>query len=516
MLIGVIVLPNTLSSANAAPTPLVIGIPSFPSSWDQDFVGFDLVALALYKNIYPYLIDYDVKLVAGKSVLDTEKIIPSFAKSFTSDSSGKIWTLVLEPGMKFPSGNEMTSTDVKWSKDRAFAAQANVAGIYRNIGLTKPEQVVVVDKYTVRFDQAFASQMTLQIQAISLFIFDSKLVKSHATASDPWAKEWVAKNPQNGGYFNVESFKQGQEIVLVANPNYTGASRPKISKIILKVIDSAASRRLQLEKGDIDIALGLSRSDLTDMKKKKLVKVISAPSNEIVAIQLNTSVAPLDNKKLRQALAFAIPYTTIISKIYGRDARRAQSTIPLDMPGSSEAGYPYTLNLVKAKKLMVESGVKAASTEFAYAISDREQEQLGILLQNAFKKIGVTLKLTPLDPATFGDRRGKKNIPMQISSGQMWVNDVEYLLSTSFVKGAWLNYANYQNARIEEIFAKSHTTGNQIERLKMWAEVESILSDEVPWLMLAQPNFNLAVKKSVTGWVQPDDGLFRLRYLSKP
>lgn len=515
LLMGVIVIPGGVQAANAAPSTLVVGVPSFPGSWDQDYVGFDLVALSLYKNIYPYMIDYSVKTVAGKSVQNPENIIPTFAESFKADSSGKVWTLKLKKGIKFPSGNEMTSADVKWSKDRAFAAKANVAGVYRNIGLTAPDQVVVVDKYTVRFDQTFANPMTPQIQAISLFVFDSVLVKSHATASDEWAKDWVAKNPQAGGYYNVDSFIQGQEIVLVANPQYPGADKPLTQKIILKVIPSSANMRLQLEKGDIDIALGLPSSDIVALKKNNDINVISSPSNTTDEIQLNTNIAPLNNRKVRQAIAFAIPYGTLINAVYNKDARTAQSPFPIEMPGSSKKGYPYRYSLSKAKELMSEAGVSGITTEFAYASSDVNQAKLGVIIQASLERIGIKLKLTPLDPATLSARRTKKDIPMQIASGQQWVNDVEYLLSTSFTKTSFLNYANFSNAEIDTIFAKSHTVGSPAERLKLWTRVQDILANEVPWIMLAQPNFNLPVGKTVKGWVQPVDGLFRLQYLSK-
>ena len=515
LLLGVVVAPSGVTAANAASSTLVIGVPSFPGSWDQDYVGFDLVALSLYKNIYPYMIDYSVKTVAGKSVQNPEKIIPTFAKSFEADKSGKVWTLKLKEGIKFPSGNELTSADVKWSKDRAFAAKANVAGVYRNIGLTESKQVVVVDKYTVRFDQTFANPMTPQIQAISLFVFDSVLVKSHATDSDPWAKDWVAKNPQDGGYYNVESFIQGQEIVLAANPQYPGADKPLTQKIILKVIPSSANMRLQLEKGDIDVALGLPSSDIAALKKNGKVNVITSPSNITDEIQLNTNIAPLNNKLVRQAIAYAIPYGSLRNAVYNGDARRAQSPFPIEMPGSTKKGYPYSYSLAKAKALMSKAGVSGLTSEFAYTNSDVNQAKLGVIIRASLARIGIKLKLTPLDPATLSSRRANKDIPMQIASGQQWVNDVEYLLSTSFTKTSFLNYANYSNAEIDAIFEKSHTVGSSKKRLKLWATVQNILADDVPWIMLAQPNFNLPVGTQVKGWVQPVDGLFRLQYLSK-
>ncbi len=507
--------PSSSAGTSGPSGTLTFAVPSFPGSWDQDFVGFDLVALAMYKNAMPYLVDYGVSDVDGGKIQDTENIMPSFAESFTADESGKVWTLKLRKGVKFPSGNEMTADDVKWSKDRAFAAQANVAGIYRLIGLTKPEQVTAVDQYTVTFEQDIASAMAPQIQAICLYVYDSVECKKHATDADPWAKDWVAKNPQDGGYYNVERFTQDQEIVLAANPSYPGPDPVKLATIRMPVVSSTANLRLQLQNGDVDVAMGLSRRDIQDLKQQSGIKVISSPNNELVAIQMSVTSAPFDDVKVRQAFAYAIPYEQIINNIFDGDARAVKSPIPLDMPGYSEKGYPYTYDLDKAKDLLSQAGKSSLKTELVIEANNDEQQQLGVLIANEMKKIGVSLSLTPLDPATLADRRAKHSIPMQLTYGQDWVNDVEYHLSISLTKDAYLNYSNYSNPEIEDLFAKSHTMSDQAERLKMWERVQEILAEDVPWLVLCQPNFNLPVREGVSGWVQPVDGLFRLRYLTK-
>jgi len=505
--------PSSSSSGGAKSSTLKIAVSSYISSWDQDFVGFDLTALMLYKNVFPYMIDYGVKTVGGSKILDTENIMPTFAESFEPDAEQKVWTLKLRKGVKFPSGNELKAADVKWSKDRAFAAQANVAGIYRTIGLTKPEQVVVVDDYTVEFHQEFPSALTRQIQAISLYVFDSVEAKKHATDADPWAKEWFAKNPPTGGYFNVTKATQGQEIELTANDAYPGPDPAKTKTIRISVVPAAANQRLQLQAGDIDIALGANPRDIRDLKKTSGVAVLSAASNSQVAIQMSTTTAPFDDVNVRKALAYATPYEQIIKNVYGGDARPTKSVVPLDMPGYSEKGYPYTYDIDKAKAALAASGRTSISSELVFQTDNDEQQQIAVLVQSEARKAGIELKLTPLDPATLADRRGKKNIPLQITSGQLWVNDVEYMLATSFVQGANLNYANYTNPKIEQIYQQSHTTVDTSARNQLWAQVQDIMAEDVPWVVICQPNFNLPVRESVAGWVQPMDGLARLRYL---
>ena len=365
----------------------------------------------------------------------------------------------------------------------------------------------------MKFTQEFPSSLSPQIQAISMYVFDSKLAQENATADDEWAQDWMSKTPVGGGRFNVESAEPGQAIVLVANPDFAGTDPALVSRIEMPIIDNVGTRRLQLESGDIDIAMGLSRQDITDLASTEGITVISSPSNVLVKIDMNTTAAPFDDVNVRKALAYALPYEQIINNVYGGDARRANSPIPLDMPGNSATGYPYDTDIDAAKAALAAAGVPSVEAELIYGAGDVEQEQLAILVASAVAEAGFTLTPTPLDPATLAERRGAKTIPLQITSGQFWVDDVEYVLATSLTDGAFLNYANYVNPEIEDIFTQSHTTTDEAARMDMWARVQEILAEDVPQAVIAQPSFNLPVRSTVSGWVQPVDGLFRLQYL---
>ena len=465
------------------------------------------------KNCYPFMIEYGVKEQGGARVMDTGNVVPVFAESWEGDAQGKVWTLKVRKGVKFPSGNEMTARDVKWSKDRAFAAKANVAGVYRLIGLAEAGQVEVVDDYTVRFTQSQPSDLSNHIQIICLFVYDSEELKKHATADDPWAKEWATKNPQSGGAYNVVDYKAGQEIVLEANPSFP-LDAPRVKRVKLQVIPAPANRRLLLEKGEIDIALGLSRRDIDDLRGASGIKVISSPSNEFVFMPMAMGTPPFDNPLVRQAMAHVVPYDAIVANVYNGNARRSTSPVPLDMPGHSPAGYPFGFDIDKAKALLAEAGMaEGFESEIAVLAGDVAQERAAVLVSSAARQAGIELKVTPLDPGTLFQRRSEKTLPLQIANGQMWVNDIEYLLAVCLTPTGFLNYAGYDSPRIVEIFQTLNTTSDRAARNVLFAEVQEILAKDVPWLVLAQPHFDLPVSSGVSGWVQPVDGLFRLRYL---
>jgi len=492
---------------------LTIAVPADLGGWDHDYLAFDLVGLAVMKNCYPFMIEYGVKEQDGARVMDTGTVEPVFAESWEGDAEGKVWTLKVRKGVTFPSGNEMTAHDVKWSKDRAFAAQANVAFVYRMIGLTEASQVEVVDDYTVRFTQSQPSDLSSHIQIISLFVYDSEELKKHATADDPWAKEWATKTPQSGGAYNVVDYKAGQEIVLEANPSFP-LDAPRVKRVKLQVIPAPANRRLLLEKGEIDIALGLSRRDIDDLRGADGINVISSPSNEFVFMPMAMGTPPFDNPLVRQAMAHVVPYDAIVANVYNGNARRSTSPVPLDMPGHSPTGYPFGFDIDRARALLAEAGMPDGfESEIAVLAGDVAQERAAVLVASAARQAGIELKVTPLDPGTLFQRRSDKTLPLQIANGQMWVNDIEYLLAVCLVPGAFLNYAGYDNPRIVEIFQTLNRTSDKAARNTLFTEVQEILAQDVPWLVLAQPHFDLPVSAGVSGWVQPVDGLFRLRYL---
>jgi peptide/nickel transport system substrate-binding protein len=508
--------PTRALGAPDASGTITIAVPTAPGSWDQDYLAFDLVGLALEKNYFPYLIDYPTRKAGTAVVQDTSRVVPVFAQSWTGSNGGRTWTLKLKRGVKFPSGNELTAQDVKWSKDRAFAAKANVAGVYSLIGLTRPEQVKVIDDYTIQFTQDYPSALSSHIQVISLYVFDSKLMQEHATSSDPWAKQWASQNPTNGGAYNVVSQTAGAEILLKANPQFRGTPKPSIETARFVIVPSAANRRLQLQRGDVELAIGLSRRDILQLRGKSGIKVIAGPSNEFVFIAMDVTKPPFNDRRVRQAMAWAIPYEAILRSVYQGDARASRSIVPLDMPGSSRVGYPYTYDTGRAKQLLSRAGKgNGFDTELVIGQGDPDQQQIAILVQSALKQVGVDLKIQALDPATLNDRRAKKQIQMQIASGQYWVNDVQYQVGTSLMPGGFLNYSNYNNAQIASLYNRSARLADQGKRRALFLEMQRILGRDVPWLMLGQPNFALPMRTSVSGWVQPVDNLFRLRYLRK-
>jgi peptide/nickel transport system substrate-binding protein len=326
---------------------------------------------------------------------------------------------------------------------------------------------------------------------ICLYIFDSKLMQEHATKDDPWAKAWAAQNPTNGGIYNLTSYQPGSSITMELNEGYPigsyGAPAKPYKTVQIEIVPDDTSRLLQLQRGAVDVAFSLSPQDIAKLASDTSVRVLNVPSDQYVSIPMDVTKAPFDNQKVRQAMAWAVPY--------------------------DEIRYPYTTDLAKAKSLLASAGMSSGfSTSLAIAAGDQTLEEIAVLLKANLAEIGVTLNIEELDPATLSADQTAKSLPMQITVGQLWVNDVQYLLSTSLIKGAFLNYSGYDNPAVQAIFEDFLKTTETAGRMALAAKLQAILAEDVPWLMLGQPNLQVPLRADLEGWLEGPDELFRLAF----
>ena len=214
--------------------------------------------------------------------------------------------------------------------------------------LTKPEQFVVVDDNTVRVDFLRKDRLTVPDLAVIVpAIYNSELVKKHASEKDPWGLEYTKQNTAGSGAYRVVSWNAGTEVILERNDKWTGGPLPKVRRIVWRMVPSAGNRRALLERGDADISYDLPNKDFVELKDMGKLNIVSTPySNGIQYIGMNVTKPPFDNLKVRQAVAYAIPYQKIMDAVLfglakpmfgaaagtpdrGRLAAAAQHTTPI-------------------------------------------------------------------------------------------------------------------------------------------------------------------------------------------
>lgn len=203
----------------------------------------------------------------------------------------------------------MTADDIVYWDERGLATQSGISWNLETAGIRSLEKVGPYE-ILIRFHRPLGLFFQLaRDQAWG--VIDSKEVQSHATDSDPWATEWLAKYNAGAGEFLVESWDPGVQMTLAANESYWDG-RPYFDKVILRVIPDSSTRAALLLRGDIDLAMGLSPDQLDALRDSEGVNVLTIPSRTEVVVILNNENLPFDDKRLRQALAYLVPQDEIV------------------------------------------------------------------------------------------------------------------------------------------------------------------------------------------------------------
>ena len=495
---------------------LIVGNENGPNSLDIHTVGANRQSYGVSWLAYDRLMTFGKKsLPNGATMYDYTRLEPELAESWQLASDGMSVLFKLRRNAKFHDGAPVTARDVKWSLDRAVTVGGFPTFQMKAGSLEKPEQFVVVDDYSIRVDFLRKDKLTLMDLAVPVpGVFNSELVKKHATEKDPWGLDWTKANTAGSGAYKVESWKPGQEIIYVRNDDWKSGRLPKIRRVVQREIPSAGNRRALLEKGDIDITYEMPPKDFLEMSQAGKVNVVTTPiENSLWYVGMNVTKPPFNNVKVRQAVAYAIPYDKIMdSAMYKRavkmwgDKDNKASGLAWPQP----TGYQY--DLAKAKALM-----KAAGAESGFEVTlsfDLGGATVGepacILIQEALGQIGIKCTIEKVPGANWRAALLKKDMPLILNRFGGWLNYPEYFFFWCYHgQNAVFNTMSYQNPAMDKLIDAARF---ESDRKKYQDDVYGFVNiafDEVPRVPLAQPNMDVAMQKSIKGYtywfhLQPD------------
>jgi peptide/nickel transport system substrate-binding protein len=448
---------------------------------------------------------------------DINALEPELAESWQTASDGMSATFKLREA-KFHSGRAVTAKDVKWSLDRAvsiggFASTQMAAG-----SMTKPEQFVAVDDRTFRIDFAQRDKLTMPDLAVTIpFVFDSELAIKNG-GGDPWAKDYLKNNIAGSGAFKVESWKPGTETIYVRNDDWASGARPTLRRIITRDIPSPSTRRALIERGDADISYGLPPKDFKDLAEGGKIRVAGIPvPNAIWYVALNSANPPFNDVRLRQAVAWAIPYEKLMSAaLYGRG-------VPMWGGGAhvTSAAWPqpspYHTDLAKAKALVAEAAPNGIATKLLFdAGSGTIAEPMAVLIQETLAQIGIKVEIEKIPGANFRGELNKKTAPMVINRFGGWLDYPDYFFFWNYHgNNSIFNIASYQNKAMDKLIDAARFAP---DKAAYETDVRGFLDlafADVPMVPICQPLHDVAMQKYMGGYQfwpcrEPD-----FRYLTK-
>ncbi len=497
------------ANAQAGSDTLVVVIGDGINSLDLHRQGTNRPSYQITVNIYDRLVRFGVKtLPDGTLSYDSTKIEPEVAESWSWSADGKSLSFKISDKAKFWDGTPITAEDVKWSFDRAVSLGGFPAVQMKAGSMTDPKQFVVVDSKTFRIDLPEFSKLTLPNLAVPVpFIINSKVAKAHATTADPWATEYLHKTPAGSGPFKVVRWDPGQQFVYERNDAWALGAKPALRRVIVREVPSAATRRALIERGDADFYMDVATKDAKELLAGGKVAVSGAPvDNCLHVLGLNLKFKPFDNVKVRQAIAWALPYESILSAAaYGRGKAMygASSAKPADI--SWPQPFPYSTNLDKARALLAEAGLaNGFETTLSYNLGLADwQEPTALLIQEALGRIGIKVKLEKIPGANWRTAAlVEKKLPMHLENFGGWLNYPDYYFFWAYKDGHLFNSSAYKNPEMESLVdATLKMPVDNPAYAKNVARMIEIAFTDVPRIPLYQPNLDAAHSKKVSGYV---------------
>jgi peptide/nickel transport system substrate-binding protein len=496
------------AKAQSRQETLLVITESGPNSLDIHTVGAIVPSYEVSWNCYDRLISHAMKpMPDGYDYYDRDKFVPELAEEWSiGDMSA---TFKLRKDATFHDGVPITAKDVKWSFDRAVTVGGFPTFQMKAGSLEKPEQFVAVDDHTFRIDFIRKDKLTIPDLAVVVpNTFHSELIKSKAAPNDPWGLDYTKTNVAGGGAYRVTHWQPGTELVYERNERWKGGPLPKLKRVIWRMVPSAGNRRALLERGDADISFELPPRDFAEMKQESKLKIVSTPiSNGIFYVGMNVTKPPFDNLKVRQAVAYAIPYQKMLDAVMFGQAKPMFGA-PAETPISTEWPQPhgYNTDLAKAKALLVEAGhadgfETTLSFDLGFAVIN---EPACVLLQESLAQIGIKTTINKIPGANWRNELLKKELPLISNVFSGWLDYPEYFFFWAYHgQNAVFNTMSYQNKAMDALIDGARAAAAAGDAAAYDKDVKGFVEQafhDVPRVPLYQPYLNVAMQKSMSGY----------------
>ena len=492
------------SRAQSRKDTLLIVSENGPNNLDVMGVGTNLQGSEASWNTYDRLLTYGIKKDAkGNDHYDPSKFQPELAESW--DLGDMSVTFKLRQDAKFHDGTPVTAKDVKWSFDRAVTVGGVPTFQMAAGSMQKPEQFVVVDDRTFRIDFLRKDRLTLPDLAVpTIGIFNCTLAKQHATDKDPWAMDWLKNNEAGSGAYQIEKWTPGQELIYRRFEDWKSGSLPKIQRVVWRMVPSPSNRRALIERGDADVSFDMPPKDVSELAEEKKLKVVGTPiDNCIVYIDMNVKIPPFDKPKVRQAIAYAIPYQKIMdAAMFGRGVPMFGGPAEVSSPVWPQP-TPYVTDLAKARQLLAEAGLAdgfetTLSFDLGVAVTN---EPICVLVQESLAQIGIKLSLNKIPGANWRAELAKKTLPMVVNLFGGWLLTPEYFFFWNYHgQNSLFNTMSYQNPAMDKLIDVARF---EDDPQKYKEEIEGFISlafADVPRIPLFDPFLDVAMQNNVTGY----------------
>ncbi len=418
---------------------------------------------ALLVNVYEGLVKLN----------ENGNIQPLLARSWTVSPDRKVYDFKLQDGATFTNGAKFTADDVKFSIERVQSPEWT-SSLKQYMAVVDTVEVVSLTEVRVYLKQPsnnWLFEMTTRIGAIF----------SKTGVSD------LANTAIGTGPYRVQKWNRGDSIVLVQNDKYWGR-KPAMKTVTLKYFKDATALNNALLTGGINVISTLQTPDtLRQFSRDKRYQVIEGTTNGEVVLSFNNGRSPLKDKRVRQAICYAVDRKAVVDTAWGGHGQLIGSMVPPTDPWYEDLSDLYPYDPAKARALLAASGHRKLDLAFRipnlpYAVSVAQ------VVKSQLAQVGVNAKIDVLEfPTRWLDQVFTKyNYDMSV------INHVEPRDIQTFGNSTY--YWRYDNPQVQHLLATADE-GTEQEQVADYKQVARTLAEDAAadWLFLF-PNIMVADK----------------------
>ena len=444
------------------------------------------------------------------------EVVPDMARSWTFSSDGKIWTFFLRKDIKWHDGVNFTAEDVKFTFDSILNPKVNSIRRSSYIIDGKPIKFNVIDKYTIQ---------AILPKPFSPFLVSTGIgiIPKHLYEKGDINTSSYNRKPIGTGPFKFSRWKTGDYIEVVRNKDYYGGI-PLLSSIIYRIIPDENATLIALESGQIDTA-GIPPKDFARMKGGKGIKLFEYDTLLYTYLGLNNDHPLFSDKRIRQALAYAVDKDQIISLVLKNLGSKAYSPSHPVSWAYSENVSKFSYDTKKANDLLAKAGWSFSKDGWRYKDRKRfeftclvnqgnkEREKAAIILQQQVKKVGVKMNIRVMEWAALlkilNSPSSPKKFDAIIMGWSLGLDPDSYSIWHSSMYPQGFNFIKYNNPEVDKLLEQGRTTINKLDRKKIYTKSYKIISADQPYIFLWYPHSIIGVSDRVGGLSKPGPaGLF--------
>lgn len=353
--------------------------------------AFEISAGEIMGNTYDRLVRLNVA--------DPSQLVGDLARSWSVSADGLSYSFELKPGLKFASGNPITAEDVVWSLQRAVLLDKAPAFILTQFGLKKDsvaERIKATGPLTLTIttDKPYAPTLVLNcLTANVASVLDRKLLLGHETNGD-MGYAWLKTHYAGSGPYALRDWRANEIIALERNP--MSATKAPLARVIYRHVKEAATQRLMLEKGDIDIARNLAPQDIDALAANPDIRSTTTAKGTVFYISMNVRHPAFAKPEVREAMKYLLDYEGIGATLVKHIGRIHQNFLPVGLLGASKDA-PFKLDVAKAKSLLAKAGYPDGFKATLDMRTVQPMSGVAESFQQTARRAGVEIEIIPGD-----------------------------------------------------------------------------------------------------------------------